>query len=337
MDERLHPSSLSEILDRTSRIYRSRFLLFLGIAVPPTVLLLLFASIAALLLMRVAPGAGSFSTLAGVFALVASAVLFLAALPVLLAATALANAAMSHAAARVYLGQPINIRGSYRAVWQRGWRLIGLFVLEVLLVWVAPFAAWSILLLFSAALATLARSEEIGSRGLFILSALLVLAALIGYGFWMALRISLAFPGSVVERIGSRDALGRSVLLTQGTSGRILLVFLLGVALNWVLSIAIMLPLAFLFTLRPGAHSPQQAQPSALLLLAIIYGSAFGVQALTRPVYGIALTVFYYDQRIRQEAFDIEWMMLRSGRVVPPPPQPQNEFWIPLPPVAEGS
>jgi hypothetical protein len=336
MDERLHPSSLSEILDRTARIYRSRFLVFLGIAVPPTVILLLFASIAAPLILRVAPGAGSSSTLAGVFALVASAVLFLVALPILLAATALANAAMSHAAARAYLGQPINIRGSYRAVWQRGWRFEGLFVFEVLLVWVAPFAAWSILLLFSTALATLAQSAGIGSGGLFILSALLVIAALISYGFWMAIRISLAFPAAVVEQISSGDALRRSVLLTQGTGGRILLLFLLGVALNWVLSIAIMLPLAFLLTLRPGAHSLQQAQTSAMLLMAIIYGSAFAVQALTRPVYGIALILFYYDQRIRQEAFDIEWMMLSKGLVVPPPPQPQFQPWIPLPPVAEG-
>jgi hypothetical protein len=34
-------------------------------------------------------------------------------------------------------------------------------------------------------------------------------------------------------------------------------------------------------------------------------------------VYGIALMLFYYDQRIRQEAFDIEWMMLKAGLVVP--------------------
>ena len=27
---------------------------------------------------------------------------------------------------------------------------------------------------------------------------------------------------------------------------------------------------------------------------------------------------FYYDQRIRLEGFDIEWMMQRAGLVVPP-------------------
>ena len=335
MDEPLHPSSLSEILDRTAEIYRSRFPVFFGIAVLPTAMLTLFASIAFLLILRVAPGAGSSSTMAGVFASIAGAVLFLIALPILLAATALANAAMSHAAARVYLGQPINIRGSYRAVWERGWRFIGLFVFETLVVWVAPFAAWSILLLFSAALATLAQSAGIGSGSLFILSALLAIAGLISYGFWMAIRISLAFPAAVVEQIGSWGALRRSALLTHGSRGRILLLFLLGVALNWILSMAIMLPLAFLVTLLPGAESPQHAQSSAMFTMAIIYGSAFAVQALTRPVYGIALILFYYDQRIRQEAFDIEWMMLKAGLVVPPPPQPQFQPGVAPPPVGE--
>jgi hypothetical protein len=32
-----------------------------------------------------------------------------------------------------------------------------------------------------------------------------------------------------------------------------------------------------------------------------------------RPVYGIALVLFYYDQRIRKEGYDIEWMMEQAG------------------------
>jgi hypothetical protein len=39
------------------------------------------------------------------------------------------------------------------------------------------------------------------------------------------------------------------------------------------------------------------------------------VRALTKPVYGIALTLFYFDQRIRKEGFDIEWMMQKAGMV----------------------
>jgi hypothetical protein len=31
------------------------------------------------------------------------------------------------------------------------------------------------------------------------------------------------------------------------------------------------------------------------------------------PVYPIASTLFYYDQRIRKEGFDVEWMMQSAG------------------------
>ena len=48
------------------------------------------------------------------------------------------------------------------------------------------------------------------------------------------------------------------------------------------------------------------------------YGAYFAVKALTKPIYGIALTVFYFDQRIRKEGFDIEWMMQQAGMLALP-------------------
>jgi hypothetical protein len=31
------------------------------------------------------------------------------------------------------------------------------------------------------------------------------------------------------------------------------------------------------------------------------------------PIYSIALTLFYYDQRIRKEGYDIEWLMQQAA------------------------
>ena len=42
--------------------------------------------------------------------------------------------------------------------------------------------------------------------------------------------------------------------------------------------------------------------------------------ALIGPIYPIALTLFYYDQRIRREGYDIERMMDTAGLIVPAPP-----------------
>ena len=324
MDEPLHPSTLSEILDRTAQIYRARFMVFFGIAVIPTAVLLVFAGMVALLIARLGTGGTASSVVAAVVVSLAMGGLFLLALPTLIGVTALATAAMSHAAARAFMGQPITIRASYLAVWRKGWRYVGLYVFEVVVIWVVPFAAWSVLLLFSTALAALTLGAVEGGA-LFALSVLGIVAGLVTYGFWMAIRVSLAFPASVVEQAGAWDGLRRSATLTKGSRGRILVLYLLGVALNFILSMAVTVPLLFILALLPGVNSPERDQTIGFVILLVVYGAAFAVQALTRPVYGIALMLFYYDQRIRQEAFDIEWMMLRAGLVAPPAPQPQME------------
>ena len=37
------------------------------------------------------------------------------------------------------------------------------------------------------------------------------------------------------------------------------------------------------------------------------------------PIYATGLALFYYDQRIRKEGYDIEWMMQAAGLTVPVP------------------
>jgi hypothetical protein len=77
-------------------------------------------------------------------------------------------------------------------------------------------------------------------------------------------------------------------------------------------------------------------------MMLIIYGASFAVQALVKPVYGIALTLFYYDQRIRNEGFDIEWMMMQAGMVPAPQTAPTPAPWLAatqtesLPPAGEA-
>ena len=323
MDEPLHPSTLSEILDRTAQLYRARFMVFFGIAVIPTAVLLVFAGLVALLVARLGTAAGGTTSSidAEIFLSLLLGGIFLLALPTLIGATALAMAAMSHAAARAFMGQPITIRASYKAVWQKGWRYVGLYLFEVVVIWVVPFAAWSVLLLLSTVLTAILPGAPGGT--LFALGVLAIVAGLVTCGFWMAIRVSLAFPASVVEQAGAWDALRRSAALTKGSRGRILVLYLLGMALNFILSMAIALPLSLILALLPGASSPQRAQTMGFVAVQVMYAAAFAVQALTRPVYGIALMLFYYDQRIRQEAFDIEWMMMRAGLVAPPMPQAQ--------------
>ena len=56
---------------------------------------------------------------------------------------------------------------------------------------------------------------------------------------------------------------------------------------------------------------PGQPLPMGWLVVAQI--GSFLTSALIGPIYAIGLTLFYYDQRIRKEGFDIEWMMQAAG------------------------
>jgi len=242
----------------------------------------------------------------------------LIAVPIFIAASAFASAAISHASSRDLFAQPINIRDSYRAVWKRGWRYIGLYLVEIVAVWALPIGAWTLLVFLAALLAAVAGN----AAGIILaVGAVFVIIGLVTYGIWMSIRLSLAFPATVVEQTGAWAAIKRSALLTTGTRGRIFLLYLLVTVLNWILSVAVTMPVTIAMAFIPSLNNPQHAQTASMILLFVIYGAGFAIQAFTRPVFGIALMLFYYDQRIRQEGFDIEWMMFQAG-LVPPAPQP---------------
>jgi hypothetical protein len=323
MNEPLRPSTLGEILDRTAQLYRTRFLLFLGISVIPTGVIVVLACLIGLVVAwwNIA-GAGSVPEEAGYVLVAVFAIgVALVALPILLAASALAMAAMSHAVSRVHLGQTTTIRDAYKSVWRRGWRYIWLYLLEGLIIGAVPVAAYIVLIIILAGGAALAQTEGIGdvtSGALFIFVVILVVIALIVYVFWMLCRLSLAFPACVVEQIGAWPAIKRSWNLSNGTKGRILLLYLLVGLLGWLLSMGITLPLTIILSLFLSSGDPQHQQAAGLAIIFISYGVGFAIQALIRPVYGIALVLFYYDQRIRLEGFDIEWMMQQAGMIVAP-------------------
>jgi hypothetical protein len=312
MNEPLRPLNLGEILDRTLELYRARFLVFFGIAALPSGIVLAIASASLLFFLWFGSGASALASplLAGVLALVFFAVLLLVGFPVLVGAAALGTAALNHAAAHAYRGEDISIRAACRLAWKRGWRYLWLYVLQSLLVFVAPMMAWNLALLLS----TMAGAIGVGAGG--ALAGIVAIAGGIGLATWFLLalvRLWMAFPVCVVEQTGAWEAIKRSYRLSQGAHGRIFVLWLLGAVLSYLLSLALAAPLMIAIELIPGMTTPQHAELAGSLMLYIFFGAFFAVQALTRPVYAIALLLFYYDQRIRREGFDIEWLMRKAG------------------------
>ena len=144
------------------------------------------------------------------------------------------------------------------------------------------------------------------------------------YAIWMALRYSLAVPACVVESMKARNAIRRSVELSKGSRGRI---FLLGL-LVFVIELGLVgLSQFFIFILAFKHHG--HVGPVAQAISQVI---AFFTNTFLGPIYATGLTLFYYDQRVRKEGFDIEWMMQAAGLTVPQ--IPPVDFSDP-PPAAE--
>ncbi len=318
MESNLRPLTLSEILDRTAQLYRENFLLFAGIfAVYSGValilgmpLIFLFAGFKPLQPMAAGHMLAIFLAIGVVYLLL---FLFFGA----------ATAAITRAVAWVHLGEPASIQRAYTTTLPRLGRYIWLKIIVfvmVALVWLGGLLAGFILVTIPI-IALKARAPS-GSGAIF---ALIIILLYIPSGFlavWMALRYSLAIPASVVENIKARKAIRRSVQLSKESRGRIFVLWLM-VGIVWFALFAVT---QGFFVFYSAAH--QNNLPIGLSILQQILN--FFVNTLVGPLLAIGSTLFYYDQRVRKEGYDIEWMMQAAGLTVPEAPpvegsEPQSE------------
>ncbi len=296
MNIELRPLRLGEILDRTFQLYRARFLLFLGIAAVGTTLELVWSVLQIgenWLLIRSHVTGPAHQAISSVTAIAGWAFDF--------GCAALATAAINRAVLAIYEGKPTGIAKAYSELRGR-WRTC---------VWVnilAFFIAWSPTILVIAVAATsiflATKAKTLGQANtITFLSGGTALVSLIVLPLctWLSLRYSLAIPACVQEEIGPLRSLKRSVLLSKETRWRIFLLLLV-VGLAWFIAfVAVMMPV-FVFAAKHPGHTS---------ILATIYTLAvtFACGTLLHPVYGIGLTLFYYDARVRKEGYDVEWML----------------------------
>lgn len=313
MNELLRPATLGEILDRTASLYRSRFLVLFGIASVPSAVVLAFMACMAVLVA----GIGKSTPGAGIVAGLVGGLLSLIALPLVIGTHSLTGAALCHAAGGLVHGDKISIRDAFAAAWRHGGRYVGLYLLLALIIFGVPVGGWTI---FFGTVTALAVASGQGSAGLLLggLTVLLVLGLAV-YVLWMLTRLCMAFPIAVLEQTAVNTALRRAATLSRGTRWRILVLFILGMALGWVASLMVTVPLFVALALAPGLGSPEHAQAVGIVAGTGMYGAWFLVQAFTMPVYAIALVLFYYDQRVRKEGFDIEILMRQAGMPLDPP------------------
>jgi hypothetical protein len=309
MQTSLRPMTLGEILDRTAQLYRTHFLLFAGISsVYAGVLLvlnLIQIGVAEVLMKLHRAQQLPWVTLSFVVLI----------MPLIFICAGAAVAANNRAVAWVNLGKPATIRGAYRSILPRLGRYLWLMTIIAFVIYI-PFV-----ILFTAYFLFLflyARPRGVfvtgGAHpdpqaaivlGLVTLAFVLVGLAAAVYAVFMALRYSLSLPASVLEDLKARQAIRRSIELSQGSRGRI---FVLGLLISFIqLGLVAITQVLFLV-----AAFKQHGQLSAWIqVLQQLVG--FVTNSFIGPMYATGLTLFYYDQRVRKEGYDIEWMMEAAG------------------------
>jgi hypothetical protein len=319
MTYELRPLTLGEILDRTAELYRTRFALFVGIsAIFATVMLAIQLLYLRTLVMMGYPNLMAHMRWG-------TALLAITETLALMLLGGLSVVAINRAVSWVYLDHPASIREAARSVLPRLRRYLWLITTVAFRAWtpiavlyVAYFVALFVLmphdlLTNPAAAQNVARDNpaaimEFGATML-ILAPLMLLASI--YGVFMWVRYSLALPACVVEELPMGKAIKRSVELNKGSWWRVFVLWLLVVLVRLVLGLLFGFPIILLAFKHPG-----QQLPVGWMIFAQTGG--FLSNALIGPIYSIGLTLFYFDQRIRKEGFDIEWMMQAAGMAPAP-------------------
>jgi hypothetical protein len=300
MDIELRPLSLSEILDKIFQLYRARFVLFLGIAAVSTTIEFGWNLInlgQAQWLTRIHVPVPTRQLISSGSIIAGWAFMF--------AAAAVCLAATNRAVSAIYDGEPTGIAKAFAASRSNWLRCIWVNTLTFLVAW------GSLILVFLGAIMAVILASRARTMGqaytiTFVYGAtgLLMLAAF-PLCIWLTLRYSLAVPACVQEGLKTRQALKRSVFLSKGTQGRIF-VLLMIVGSAQAMAGAVFLAPVFVLVMRARGHASAAVAAYTLAVSALS-------SALTKPIYCIGLTLFYYDARVRKEGFDLERMLERAS------------------------
>jgi hypothetical protein len=278
----LRPLSLGELLDRTFFLYRRNFLLFAGISAIPCSLFLI-VNLGSTLLTKFRFG-GSNSTVPGQFP----------------------SAGFGAAAAGgIMVALIVVLAGSIAYLFSVG---------------ASVFAVSEIYTGHQTSIRAALRQVR-GYAGT-IFGVLFIGGLIMGGGFillivpgiYLACRICVAVAAALLENLGPSEAIRRSFDLTKNFAGRAFMIYLLYFAMAWGVIAVFQLP----FMVMVGVYA-KQPQLVTIGMILMQVGSFLG-NVLITPVNTIGFALFYYDLRVRKEAFDLQMMMQSIGGAPIPAP-----------------
>jgi hypothetical protein len=219
---------------------------------------------------------------------------------------AVAHAATVFAVSAVHLERTTTIGESYGRVRGRYGRVLWTLLQAFLR---AFWPLMIMLVVFFAAIATVGKGASPGAFAAVGLTGLLLFAAAV-VGVVLNLRYALAIPACVLEDIKASTAIKRSVILSVGSRGQIFVIYFLMGVINAIVAWAFVIPATFLAALVA------KGSPAVAILATGL--ATFLAGALAGPIATIALSLVYFDQRVRKEAFDLQLMMAAVDGTPPP-------------------
>jgi hypothetical protein len=277
----LRPLSIGELLDRTFSLYRRNFLLFIGISAIPQLLVL---------------------------------------------AMQLAQIAFMPTRVPIQPTTDFQVAGSGFSTGGvlgfLGVAIVGLIVYVFAYLFSQGGTVFAVSELYLGRATTIGQSlgrvrGELGSLfGVIILNGLVTGVAfllLIIPGIYMACRLCVCIPAALLENLGPRESLERSFGLTKENAGRAFLILLLYSVILYAALFLFDIP--FAIGIQVESHNPSMVR----LLTALMQVGNFVAGVLVTPVLTIASSIFYFDLRVRKEAFDLQLMMNPLAGGVPAP------------------
>jgi hypothetical protein len=261
----LRPMTLGEVLDRTFTLYREHFLMFVGITALPYLLLLLFNF--STLLLGLGVNHHRSVNLASPSIIGGFITGAFGGLFLFLLAIGVAHAATVAAVSDLYLGRETTVRSAYE-------RAKGSFG-AVIVVMILTFLAVAVGALF-----------------------------LVIPGIYLACRLAVSIPATIVEQDSAVVSMERSMELTKGFAGQVFLLLLLVWVIEMVVGGLLQTPAAIFTMLAVAAKH----QPSVTVTV-YTYISQFLSQVLVGPIGTISASLMYYNLRVRKEGFDIQHLM----------------------------
>lgn len=259
----LRPLSLGEVLDRTFTLYRTNFLLFVGLAGIPR-LPVLVASLVNLQMGNVASFTWSISMigfLALIYILAFVGYLF-------------AQGGSVLAVSELYLGRTTTITQTLRRVADDIGSLLGVLFLNGL---------------------------AIGAGFIFLIVP----------GIFLMCRLFVCVPAAIIEKKSPSQSLSRSWDLTSGFAGRAFVILCLYFVLAIGFASLTTIPISLALVASANDPGAVRAWGSVQAVL-----STF-VEVLLTPILLVATSIYYYDLRVRKEAFDLQFMMDPDSANIP--------------------